>query len=299
MISYTGAPYFSAHAAAVFGADLSHIICEKNAATVIKSYSPNLMVHPYLYESDNVPDAYKNNKDKFVQEKVLPKVKSLLSRVHVAVVGPGLGRDSLMLDTLEIVIKYLREKEIPIIIDADALFLISQKPELIKGYDRAILTPNVVEFKRLAEALKIDTNENKQEEEAIKASKTLGNVTIVRKGATDLIVKGEHVIKSDIKGSDRRAGGQGDTLTGTIATLVAWGQAYKSQLWEHPNELEDDSLFLLAGFGGSVVTRYAAREAFKSQGRALQATDVHAQVGHAYQVVFEAPEEQWPELGLF
>lgn len=284
--SYTGAPYFAAHAAAVFGADLSHIICEKNAATVIKSYTPDLMVHPYLYEKDNVPSEVKDI-DEFLESKVLNKVKALLSRIHVAIVGPGLGRDELMLKTLEIVIKYLQEKKIPIIVDADALFLVSQKPEIIKGNKLAILTPNVVEFQRIADAVGVDVNGDDQIEEAKQLSKTLGGVTILRKGATDIIARNDEVLESSTNGSNRRAGGQGDTLTGTIATLLAWGNAYKSGLWKHPDEIKEDQVSLLACFGGSTVTRVAAREAFKAKGRAMQATDLHANVGNAYRIVFE------------
>ncbi|KAF2988214.1 hypothetical protein EK904_007197 [Melospiza melodia maxima] len=45
---YTGAPYFAAITALKVGADLSHVFCTKDAATVIKSYSPELIVHPVL-----------------------------------------------------------------------------------------------------------------------------------------------------------------------------------------------------------------------------------------------------------
>lgn len=38
-----------------------------------------------------------------------------------------------------------------LVLDADALLLVGQEQGLIKGYRRAILTPNVVEFKRLSE----------------------------------------------------------------------------------------------------------------------------------------------------
>ena len=74
---YTGAPYFAATSAlkvvsiflmfhlmnhtntnishdVVQGADLSHVFCTKDAATVIKSYSPELIVHPILEESYSV-----------------------------------------------------------------------------------------------------------------------------------------------------------------------------------------------------------------------------------------------------
>lgn len=37
--------------------------------------------------------------------------------------------------------------------DADGLFLIQNEPDLIKGYQRAVLTPNVVEFSRLCDKM--------------------------------------------------------------------------------------------------------------------------------------------------
>lgn len=36
------------------GADLSHVFCTKDAAPVIKSYSPELIVHPILEESYSI-----------------------------------------------------------------------------------------------------------------------------------------------------------------------------------------------------------------------------------------------------
>lgn len=40
-----------------------------------------------------------------------------------------------------------------LVMDADALLLVGQDTSMVKGYRRAILTPNVVEFKRLSEGL--------------------------------------------------------------------------------------------------------------------------------------------------
>ena len=47
-VLYTGAPYFAAISALKAGADLVHVFCEKAAGSVIKSYSPELIVHPVL-----------------------------------------------------------------------------------------------------------------------------------------------------------------------------------------------------------------------------------------------------------
>ena len=45
---YTGAPYFASIAALRMGADIAHVICQPEASSVIKSYSPDLIVHPLL-----------------------------------------------------------------------------------------------------------------------------------------------------------------------------------------------------------------------------------------------------------
>lgn len=67
-LEYTGAPYFAAISAMKVGADISHVFCHNNAAPVIKSYSPDLIVHPVLNCSDAV-------------EKIIP----WLERLHVIV----------------------------------------------------------------------------------------------------------------------------------------------------------------------------------------------------------------------
>jgi ATP-dependent NAD(P)H-hydrate dehydratase len=109
---YTGAPFFSANASALLGADLSHIICEPQAAQVIKTYSPNLMVHPYLRQSHHV-DA-----DAHTADHVVARIASLLDRLHAIVIGPGLGRDSLMQESAGKVVEEAKKRKLPMVIDA-------------------------------------------------------------------------------------------------------------------------------------------------------------------------------------
>ena len=42
---YTGAPFYCAMSSLRAGCDLSHIFCHKDAS-IIKSYSPDIVVHP-------------------------------------------------------------------------------------------------------------------------------------------------------------------------------------------------------------------------------------------------------------
>jgi ATP-dependent NAD(P)H-hydrate dehydratase len=50
---YTGAPIFAGMSAFRTGVDLVHVFCAKNAAIPIKSFSPDLIVHPILV-SENI-----------------------------------------------------------------------------------------------------------------------------------------------------------------------------------------------------------------------------------------------------
>lgn len=289
---YTGAPFFSAHAAATLGCDLTHVVCESSAATVIKSYSPDLMVHPYLRDS-NYLKKYANlsksvDPKDYIKANVIPKVNTILDRIQVVVVGPGFGRDPVMLMTLQYILEEIKSRNLPVILDADALYLVSQKPDVIKGYANAILTPNVVEYRRICNAVNIKNPDNLKEVHEL--SKAL-NVTVFQKGKDDIIVNGDGEIIESEQGSNKRVGGQGDSLTGMISTLLAWGtSAYKNHIWPESKtsvpQLKDDEIRMLACFGGSLLTKVSARKAFAQYGRSMQTSDLHKYIKEAYDEVF-------------
>ena len=78
-------------------------------------------------------------------------LSGLLSRLHVLVIGPGLGREDYMLTFAKLALNLAKERGMYVVIDADGLYMVGQDVAVIKGYRRAVLTPNVVEFKRLSE----------------------------------------------------------------------------------------------------------------------------------------------------
>lgn len=180
----------------------------------------------------------------------------MLPRLHVLVVGPGLGRDSLMQSTIYHVLKAAREANMPFVIDADALQVVQQNPDLVKGYENAILTPNVVEFGRLCDALGIKDAGGDGPERVETLARALEGVTIVQKGGNDYISNGTTTLVDDLKGGKKRSGGQGDTLTGSIATFLGWRKAYLDGLWDvGEKKLDPKEMIGLAAFGGSAVTR--------------------------------------------
>ncbi|CAB4065828.1 CARKD [Lepeophtheirus salmonis] len=175
-VIYTGAPYFSGISALKCGADLVHIICEKEAGQVIKSYSPELIVHPILDT-----------------EYALEEIDKWLPSFHGVILGPGLGRNQSMSARISLIIERVKALSIPLVIDADGLWHITNSPGVIKGYKKAVLTPNAVEFSRLVKSvLKRDVTPNVRPDPVLvgEVARALGGITLVHKGEIDIITDG-------------------------------------------------------------------------------------------------------------
>lgn len=284
---YTGAPYFSAMASARLGCDLSYVFCEPSAAQTIKSYSPNLMVSPILRSHASI-----GNKEPSDEELAAPII-AMLPRLHVLVIGPGLGRDPITQRQVRGVIQAARKQDppVPMVLDADALWLIQTEPDLIKGYPECILTPNVIEFKRLASSCGMDKLDDDPSKNCEKLAQILGGVCIIQKGPVDYISQGESTTISDFKGGLKRAGGQGDTLTGSLGTFLGWRQVYHEGLWDVGKEpMSRPETLLIAAFAGSAITRECSRRAFEKKARALQASDLTDEVHDSFLALIGEPE---------
>ena len=120
-VMYTGAPYFAAISALKAGADLVHVFCEKDAGTVIKSYSPELIVHPVLDQEYGIED-----------------IEVWLPRLHCVLLGPGLGRNQSTLGRMSLVLEKAKNLNLPIVVDADALWQVSHATMFLssKSYHR-------------------------------------------------------------------------------------------------------------------------------------------------------------------
>jgi len=234
------------------------------------------MVSPILRSSASIT----GSKDASGEDLARPII-DMLERLHVLVIGPGLGRDEITQKQVKAVIQHAMKQDppIPMVLDADALWLIQTDPELIRGYKECILTPNVVEFGRLAKAAGMDNVKGDPSKVCQELSNVLGGVCIIQKGAVDYISQGKDTTISDFQGGLKRAGGQGDTLTGSLGTFLAWRSLYHEGLWDvGPDKMSRDETLLVAAFGGSAITRECSRRAFAKKARALQASDLTDEV---------------------
>ena len=134
-------------------------------------------------------------------------------------IGPGLGQ---AVETQNALHQFLKTTKAPLVIDADALNILSKNKEWFSLVPpKTILTPHPKELERLIG--KWDSEEEKRSK-AISFSKQY-QLIIVMKGAPTQIIDGETVYENTTGNAALATAGTGDVLTGMITSLLA--QSYE------------------------------------------------------------------------
>lgn len=207
--AHFGAPILSAIGALRSGAGLVSVLSPEGGAHEVP---PEVMLHTF---SSNGHDS------KSLDERALKKI---LEGKDAIVIGPGLGTEDLSKEILRYVMIHCGKSKIPLVLDADALNLISLNSDLEDLLTSTmVLTPHFGEFSRLLRG--VDVSEIKKYR--LKSARDY----ILNKDSI-LVLKGPHtVISSKIEGqlvspyqsSALGVAGSGDVLSGIIAALLARG----------------------------------------------------------------------------
>jgi len=242
---YSGSPALSAMAAFKSGVDMVRIIAPKRAADIIASFSPNLAAYP-------LEGAYLTKKHLATLLSMTESAKVVARGNTAVVIGGGMGRSE---ETKRAILEYLEKVQVPVVIDADAIHALSEKPEIISGRN-FLITPHTYEFFVLTgkEIYKLP------EEEKIKMvcqEAARLQTTILLKGPTDIISDGKEVALNRTGCSLMTVGGMGDTLAGIAGALLA----------------RRVDLFS-AGQAAAFVNGLAGESAGKKLGESVTATDL-------------------------
>jgi hydroxyethylthiazole kinase-like uncharacterized protein yjeF len=132
--------------------------------------------------------------------------------------GPGLGTEK---QTYLALRNYLESQKRPVVVDADALNLISLHPDLLNLVPpNSIFTPHPGEFKRLAGSWKDDFQRLKMQVDF----SVRNEVIIVLKNAhSSISFPNEEVFFNSTGNPGMATGGSGDVLTGIITGLLSQG----------------------------------------------------------------------------
>ncbi len=133
-------------------------------------------------------------------------------------IGCGLGKDKRTVKALKDLLKNYTN---PMVIDADALNIISENKDLLKCLPaNSILTPHPKEFERLFGS----TNNDFERLELLRESAKSLNINILLKGAHTIMANTEGVCFFNSTGNAGMAtAGSGDVLTGIITGFLAQG----------------------------------------------------------------------------
>jgi len=257
---YSGSPALSALAAFRAGVDMVHIIVPKRAADIIASFSPNLAAYPLEGE--------RLTKQHLSTLLEMTKSAEIVTKGKTAVViGGGMGRSP---ETQETILEYLSEIKIPAVIDADAIYAVAKKPEILKekpflitphGYEFFILTGKEILGKKDEEKIKIVSEETKR-------LKT----TILLKGKLDIIAdsKEDKIAINRTGHPTMSVGGTGDTLAGIAGAILARGE----------------NCFQAAG-AAAYINGLAGEKAAEKLGESMTATDLIEEISNVLNKKFK------------
>jgi len=175
-----------------------------------------------------------------------------LDRYSAIAVGPGLGRDALTGVALQGLVMAAKASGIPMVVDADALNLLSENPAWMVDIPAgSVLTPHLGELRRLV------PYEKGHEEEAARELVSKSGCVVVMKGFHTKVFLPEGACLVNTTGNPGLAkGGSGDVLTGLLGGLLARGYAAPAAaalaVWLH-------------GFAGDILTQERTAEAWSSK----------------------------------
>ena len=242
--------------------------CVKSGAGLVTVAVPkdlNDILEVKLTEPMTMPLASKNGA---LDKSSVDKIKEIINNYDVCLFGPGIGRDE---DIKDILKGILDVSQIPVIIDADGLYALSQNLEIIEHSKcNIILTPHEMEMSRLSKSTIEFVKKNRI---ALSESFSVNNgLTLILKGANTIVTTPRGVQYINISGNCGMAtGGSGDVLAGMLAAFLARGL----------NECDSSRIAVyLHGLSGDIAAR---KLGFDS----LKATDIIKNIPNAILKVSE------------
>ena len=209
---YGGAGLLAAEGAAVGGAGLTTLCTRPEHTTAALAFAPDLMVQGAEVGSD---------------------IQEALDKASAILCGPGLGQNAWGEQMLLESLRAARQKDIALVLDADALNLLTPSQVASLADMKAVITPHPGEAARL-----LDTTSSEVQNDRLAAVcelHELTGATVVLKGCGTLIAHSAGDIRVANCGNAALArGGSGDVLAGLIVGQLAFrGPGYggeKAQL---------------------------------------------------------------------
>lgn len=190
------------------GAGLVTLAVPRSIQDVVAGYNPS-------YMTVGLADATNH-----MVEDAADEVLALAEGMTALALGPGLGRSP---GSADFVARLYREVRQPMVVDADALFALAERKELLtQAAGPRILTPHPGEFARLT-GNKPTSDDDSRTQAASELAAVSGGphpTIVVLKGHHTVITDGKRYALNHTGNPGMATGGSGDVLTGVITALL-------------------------------------------------------------------------------
>jgi hydroxyethylthiazole kinase-like uncharacterized protein yjeF len=222
----TGAPVMVVRGAQRAGCGIVFLATSEGAAPAVDIALTEALVYGVAEDEEG-----------YMGSGALEEILEHAGRASALVMGPGTGTGD---EGRRLVEGILREVELPVLLDADAITNLAGTDVLSRRDAPSVITPHAGELGRLlgsgakdVSARRLDSARNAADQQ---------RCCVLLKGSDTLVVEGERVAVNSTGNVALAAAGTGDVLSGVIGALLARGmdayEAARAGAWVHGRAVE-------------------------------------------------------------
>ena len=205
-VGMSGAAYLCAKSAYRTGAGLVEIFTPEENRIILQSSLPEAIITAYN------------------EQNAIELLLTSIERADCIVAGCGLSVTPLSRKVLSTLLHNVDTLKTPLILDADALNLISRNPSFLKYIKGAIITPHALEFSRLTNN-SVEDILDRPDALAHEYAKEHSLICVLKDHNTVVSDGSERLYINNTGNSGMATAGSGDVLSGIIAGLAAQGRS--------------------------------------------------------------------------
>ncbi len=222
----TGAPQMVVRGAERTGCGIVFLATSESSAPTVDLELTEALVH-------GVPE----DGGGYVTSAALDQILQLSERTSALVVGPGIGTGD---EGCRLVGGILREVELPVLLDADAVTNLAGTDALANRSAPTVITPHAGELGRLLEAGAKAVSARRLH--SARGAAQEHGCCVLLKGSDTLVAEGERIAVNSTGNVALATAGTGDVLSGVIGALLSRGmdtyEAARTGAWVHGRAAE-------------------------------------------------------------
>jgi ADP-dependent NAD(P)H-hydrate dehydratase / NAD(P)H-hydrate epimerase len=222
----TGAPVMVVQGAQRTGCGIAFLATAESSAPAVDLALTEALVYGVAEDAEG-----------YMVSGALEQILGHAERASALVVGPGMGTGD---ETRALVAGILREVEIPILLDADAVTNVAETEALSRREPPTVVTPHAGELGRLlgSGAKEVSARRLRSARQAAEEH----SCCVLLKGSDTLVVEGERAAVNSTGNVALATAGTGDVLSGVIGALLSRGmdpyEASRAGAWAHGRAAE-------------------------------------------------------------